>query len=133
MKSITVVAEDKVGLLADISYILGKCNINIEALGVEVVGRKAIISLTVRDSKRTTEVLAKNGFIVTENTALVVKLPNKPGEVNRFTDMLAEEKVSIEKIDMLTTDHEHGVFSVMVNKPRKAVKMLDQMLLNRNF
>lgn len=130
MRSITIVAEDRVGLLADVSYILGKCSINIEALGVDVVGSKAIIALTVRDTKKTMEVLSRNGFQVTENDALVVKLPNRPGEVNRLADRLAEGDVNIEDMQMISNDAEHGVFAVMVNKPRKAVRMLAGLLLN---
>ena len=49
MKQITIVAEDKVGLIADISYILGKAKINIETIMVEVYGGKAVINLTVKD------------------------------------------------------------------------------------
>jgi len=52
IKQITVVAEDKVGLLADISYILGKAKINIESLSVEVQGNKCLIDISVKDEAR---------------------------------------------------------------------------------
>ena len=76
MKSVTVVAEDRVGLLADISYILGKSSINIDALSVDVVGKKAIIALTVKDPKHAGSVLEKNGFGIAEMDSIVIKLPN---------------------------------------------------------
>ncbi|MCX6773186.1 MAG: ACT domain-containing protein [Candidatus Micrarchaeota archaeon] len=58
MKQITIVADDKVGLLADISYILGKARVNIDAISVEVHGGKAIISLTFKDDKKAISLLA---------------------------------------------------------------------------
>ncbi len=130
MKSVTVVAEDRVGLLADISYILGKSNINIDALSVDVVGKKAIIALTVRDPKHAGSVLEKNGFSTTELDSIVIKLPNKPGEINRIADRLNEEKVSIENMHILSTDMNGGVFALNVDKPRKAVRLLNEFVIS---
>ena len=39
-------------MLADISYILGKRNINIDGVSVDVVGGDAIISLTLKDAQK---------------------------------------------------------------------------------
>ena len=61
MKSVTIVSDDRVGLLADISYVLGKSNVNIEGLSVDVVGGKAIISIEVKDQKKASDILAGTG------------------------------------------------------------------------
>lgn len=129
MKSITVVAEDRVGLLADISYVLGKSNINIEALSVDVVGRKAIIALTVKDPKNASSVLGKNGFKTTELDSIVIKLANAPGEINRIADRLTGEKVTIENMHILSSDMNGGVFALSVDKPRKAVRLLNEFMI----
>ena len=50
MKSLTIVADDRVGLLSDISYVLGKSKINIESISVDVIGNKAVIVLTIKNS-----------------------------------------------------------------------------------
>ncbi|HLC69308.1 MAG TPA: hypothetical protein VJH24_05705 [Candidatus Bilamarchaeaceae archaeon] len=130
MRSITVVAEDRVGLLADISYILGKSSVNIESLGVDIVGDKAIIALSVRDFKRAAHVLTSNGFAITQHDALVIKLPNRPGELNKLADHLAGEQISVQNMHLLSNDKEHGVFAVFVDKPRKAMRLLAQRVLN---
>lgn len=130
MKSITVVAEDRVGLLADISYILGKSSINIEALSVDVVGKKAIIALIVRDPKNAAGVLGKNGFKTTEIDSIVIKLPNSPGEINRIADRLSDEKITIENMHVLSSDMNGGVFALNVDKPRKAVRLLNEFVIN---
>lgn len=130
MKAVTVVAEDRDGLLSEISYILGKCSIGIESLAIDVVGPKAIVAMMVRDRRRTSEVLLSNGFRVAEEDTLLVKVPNRPGEIQRFIDTLAGARVNIEKLRRITNDTEHGVFRMMVDKPRKAARMLSSMVLN---
>lgn len=130
MKSITVVADDRIGLLADISYILSKSNVNIEALSVDVVGKKAVIAFIVKDPLRASEVLSKNGFRIAEMNSIVIKLPNKPDEITKIADRLSDQDVHIENVNILTSDNNGGVFAINVDKPRKAVKLLNDFLIS---
>jgi len=101
MKTINILAEDKVGLLADISYILGKNNINIDGLNMDIVGKKAIISL-------------------------VVKISNNPGAVSEITNMLIKEKINVENLSVISSNTNEGVFALIVDKPRKANRILSR-------
>lgn len=130
MKNVTVVAEDRIGLLADISYVLGKAGVNIEALSVDVVGKKAIVALTVKDAKHASEMLTKSGYEAAELESLVIKLSNQPGSMSKLTNMLSEEDISIENMHTLSSDNTMGVFSLVVDKPRKARRLLTDILIN---
>ncbi|MEK6978693.1 MAG: ACT domain-containing protein [Candidatus Micrarchaeota archaeon] len=129
MKSITVVADDRVGLLADISYILGKARINIESVSVDSIGGKAIIVLTVRDTQKTADVLQKSGYSISEANVLVVKLSDQPGELSKITAMLVDEKVNIQNVHMLSRDGKQTVLALMLDKPKKAEKLLAPYLI----
>ncbi len=128
MRSVTVVAEDRVGLMADISYILAKSHISIQSLHVDVVGEKAIIAMSVRDPKYTKDILQKNGFSIL-NEPVVVKLPNVPGELDRLANRLNHEKVVIEEVHVVSTDVQKGIFALQVDKPRKAVRLLTEVMV----
>lgn len=131
MKSITIVADDRVGLLADISYILGKAHVNIESVSVDVVGTKAVIVVTVKDSKKAAVELTKNGYKVNEESVLVVKLEDKPGELSRITNLLAAEKINISNAHILSRDGKTTILSLSVDKPRKGAKILSDIILNK--
>src|SRR3989338_1545015 len=131
MKSVTIVADDRVGLLADISYLLGKAKVNIESISVDVVAKKAVISLTIKDPDRAKTVLENAGFKVTESNSIVIKLVDKPGELSRITSMLAESGINIENVHIVSRDGSNTILSVVVDKPKKAVKLLDEFLLNK--
>ncbi|MBI2079328.1 ACT domain-containing protein [Candidatus Micrarchaeota archaeon] len=132
MKSITIVSEDRVGLLADISYILGKAKVNIESVSVDVVGGKAVVVITVKDSKKAAVELQKNNYTVSEENVLVVKLQDRPGELSRITNVLAQDKINIQNVHILSRDGKTTILSVMVDKPRKASKVLEEFLLNKS-
>ncbi len=131
MKTITIVAEDRVGLLADISYLLGKAKINIESISVDVVAGKAIISMIIKDYEKAKEMLANAGFTVSEMNSLIIKLVDQPGELNKITSMLAKEGVKIENVHIVSKENGYTVLSVAVDKIKKAAKLLDQYLLNK--
>ena len=129
MKSVTIVSEDRVGLLADISYVLGKSNVNIDGLSVDVLGGRAVIALEVKDPKKAQDILARNGFSTTSPEAIVIKVSNDSME--KITEMLETEKISVRELSMLSSDRADGIFALNVDKPRKAHKMLGPFMLGR--
>src|SRR3989338_681491 len=130
MKQITLIQEDRVGLLSEISYILGKSNINIELLDVDIVGENALVTLLVRDSKRTMDVLNKNGFKTTSSESILIKIPNRPGAIHEFSKVLSNSHVNIETLNILSSDPESHVVVLKVDKRRKALKLLSDILLS---
>jgi len=129
MKAVTIVADDKVGLLADISYVLGKAKVNIESISVDVTGGKAVISLMLSDENRGKSVLEASGYTVGELNSIVIKLPDQPGELSRITNSLSKEGVNIQNVSMLSKDGKSTVISVVVDKPKRASALLKDYMI----
>jgi hypothetical protein len=133
MKSVTVIAEDRVALLADISYVLGMSNINIDNLNVEMIGGKAIITLSVKDPIKAKDILERNSYNTAELDAIVIKVANHLSEMTNVEAKLHKAKVHVEKLAMITSSATEGIFALTVDKPRKAMKLLgDIALVNGN-
>lgn len=118
------------GLLADISYILGKSSVNIDGLHVDVVGGKAVIALEVKDPKKAGVILVSNGFQMTKPESIVIKVAND--SMYKITEMLQGEKISVTEMSMLSSDESDGIFALNVDKPRKASKMLSSFIIGKN-
>jgi len=129
MKTVTIVSDDKVGLLADISYILAKANINIESLNVDVVGGKAVIMLSVKDDVKARSALVASNYKVNADNTIVIKLDDKPGELSKVTRMLADDGVNIENVLMLSRDSKNTILSMSVDKLARAQKLLKQYMI----
>lgn len=129
MKQIAVVADDRVGLLADISYILGKAKINIESIVVQVHGGKAVIDLTVKDDEKATRMLSSNGYNVLSSEVLLVKLQDEPGELSELSTKLREAGINIESLYMIARGSGFCVNALKVDKPKKAKKLLASFLM----
>jgi hypothetical protein len=129
MKQVTIISEDRPGLLSDISYILGKSGITIQNLNVDVVGTKALISLAVKDAQKAKTALEASGYSTAELNALLVKVSQKFGGISGITKRLSEAKININGFNELSSNEEMTVLSLHVDKPRKATKMLTDFSL----
>jgi len=124
MEQITVVVDDKVGVLADISYVLGKAKINIESLLVVSMSGKAILTFFVKDEARATKLLRASGYKVLESEILVVRLKDAPGQLSQMSSMLVAEKISILNLYFIAKEKGGSILALRVDKTKKAKKVL---------
>lgn len=129
MKDVTVIAPDKVGLLADISYILGKARVNIESIAVTSLGGKSIITVLVKNSQKAMDVLKRNGFKVSSGNVIFVKIADEPGKLSEVAKMLADNKVDVKNLNLVSRDGKDSVVGIAVDRPRKAKKVLEPYLV----
>ncbi|MCX5685950.1 MAG: ACT domain-containing protein [Candidatus Omnitrophica bacterium] len=95
-KEILVTVANKIGILANMSKILGDHGINIEGVAGYAQGNEAKIMIVADDELRTKEALVKAGYkSLKEKDVIVVELINKPGALKSITAKLAEEKIDI--------------------------------------
>lgn len=125
MKTITIVEDDRIGLVSDISYILGKEKINIENISFNSVGGKGIISIQVHDERKAINTLNKNGFKVLETDLDILKLEDKPGKLAEITKLLADNKIAIINLHIISKGEGYVAIGITTDKPKKTKKVLN--------
>ncbi len=128
MDQLTVVVDDKVGVLADISYLLGKSRINIDSLTAVSMGKKAILTFFVKDSVRAAQLLKSNGYKLLESEILVVRLKDEPGQMAELTGLLAHEKINVLNLYYVAKEKGTAIVAVRVDKTTKAKKVLQHLM-----
>src|SRR3989344_2866187 len=128
MQLITLVSEDRIGLVANVSTVLGEAHINIESASFEIVSDQAIMRITVKDShaKLANEVLQKTGFNIAPPEGLLVEIPNKPKQLASLTRMLAEAGISIKSTQQLLATPSEVTFIIVVDEHEKAKQIIDK-------
>ena len=125
MQEITVITENKVGVLADICGLLGRSGVNIEAISAQGLGESGIIRLVTGDVKTAVRELERAGAKIRVAEILTVKLNDQPGELGKIARKLARAGVDIESLYLLSKNR--GVMEVAIkpgdlNAARLALK-----------
>jgi len=126
MKELVIVDKDRVGLLADISDVLGKSKVNIEGVSADVVGNRAVVRLFVSDDKKGAEALKKAGFKTISSDTVVITLEDTPGELARVARALSESGISMTNVYHLGKSSGKVLVAIKVEKKDqvKAHKLL---------
>ena len=124
-REIVVKAENRTGLLAEISRLLGDMGINVLSIALDVVDEIAVIRLLATSQSHTGEALRDAGFIVEERDVGMIELPHYPGFLCRISEALARKEISL--VDLHATISEEGSTGVVVfscSDNGRAVQML---------
>jgi len=130
MKEITVIAKNEIGTLESVASALGGSGINIETITAYASGPdEAIFRIVTTDHSTAKKILSKvpNVKNVEEKEIIVVKMPNRPGELAKITKKLAKNGVDLESVYILSKEKD---FTEVALKPvdkdlEKAKKVLE--------
>ncbi len=128
MKEITVLENDRAGLLADIATLLAEKNINIDYISAHSIADKAAIHIVASDEKKATSALKEAGFQVLSSDTLVITLEDKIGELAKVTRKLADNKVNIEHLQILKQEKGKALISIKTDHLKKAEELLKRYL-----
>jgi len=124
---LSIFAENKPGRLAAVTGILAKEKINIRATTIATSDTFGVINLIVDDPKRAQMVLSKAGMTVNLREVLAVLIEDKPGGLDRLTQLLLKENININNAyGLVLESRERAVFVVDVDQIEKAQKIIEK-------
>ena len=121
LNRIIVMAQDEVGVIADISQVLAAEGINLESINAQVVGEDAAIILTADRYDRALYVLNQAGFKAISDDALVLRLPDEPGALAKVAGDLKDAGVNIESMHILSRQAGYAMIALKTDDRSQAV------------
>lgn len=95
-KQLTVMLENRPGMLAELCSELGRLAVNIHALHAETGRPMAAVRMVPSQPEVAKRVLRSMGLKYAEEDVLTVKVGDRPGSLGRVTRKLAEKGINIE-------------------------------------
>ena len=95
---ISVFLENKEGRLADVTGVLGKNDIDVNAMCIADTTDFGILRLIVNKPKKAQDVLKEEGFTVNSTEVLAILVEDKPGGMARALEVLREAGIDIEYV-----------------------------------
>ncbi|HAR99132.1 MAG TPA: hypothetical protein DCS11_09640 [Syntrophus sp. (in: bacteria)] len=124
-QQISIFAENKPGRLAAVTRILAAEKINIRATNITTADTFGVINFIVDDPRRAAKALTQAGMTVQLRDVLAVLLEDKPGGLDRLTQLLAREAVNINNAyGFVLEGSKKAVFVVDVDQMDKTDELL---------
>jgi hypothetical protein len=98
VKEISFSMADRVGLLAEVTTVLAKAKVNINALCAYGMEGNASFMLTTSSNAKTKKALVPLGVAIEEKDVVQVEMVNKPGELRKVAQRIADAGIDIEYV-----------------------------------
>lgn len=125
MKRIIIIAENRVGVIADIGKVLADDNINIETLDTESTGDDGVVILTTNDPDRALYTLASAGFRAVSDEALILKLKDEPGALAKIAEQFKQANLNIRSLHILGRQAGYSMVALTTDDREKAQALID--------
>ena len=96
IKQLSVFLENKTGRINEVTKILARHSINMQAFSMAETTDFGILRLIVSEVDRAVEILREANFAVMLTDVVCISMPNVAGSLANILDQLAEENIFIE-------------------------------------
>ena len=131
MKQITIISEDRPGVVAEISEALGAAGVNIESLIAETLGHSAVTILDVDKYDEALQALSNTSFHAISEDAIVIQLDDKPGELARITKRFTDANINLSSIRIIRRHHDKCIVAIGgAERSDEAMELVKDVLIS---
>lgn len=130
MKQITIVAENRPGLLAEITQALANENINIEDVDAESHEKFAIMILQVDQYDLALQVIHQQlGLKAVSEDVILVRLRDKPGALAQLSRRFSDAGVDIRSIRIVQRGKDESIVAICTERTAEAMQLVKDILV----
>ena len=125
IKQLSIFLENKTGRINDVTSILGKYGINMQAFSMAEAADFGILRLIVSEVDRALELLKENNFAVKVTDVVCIRCSNTAGSLASVLEKLAEKEIFIEYMYAFA-DGDYANTIIKPNNLEKCVAVLEE-------
>jgi len=130
VKQITIVAENRPGLLAEITQALANENINIEDVDAESHEKFAIMILQVDQYDLALQVIHQQlGLKAVSEDVILVRLRDKPGALAQLSRRFSDAGVDIRSIRIVQRGKDESIVAICTERTAEAMQLVKDILV----
>ncbi len=125
IQQMSVFLENRSGRLANIANTLGDVDVNIRAMSLADTSDFGILRLIVDDTEKGVSVLKENGFTVSCTDVVAVEIPDVPGGLGKFLNLIENSGLNIEYMyAFIEKNRDHAVMIFRFDNMDHAIEQM---------
>ena len=128
LKQFSIFLPNRPGALARLARLLSEKNVNILGIASEVRDDSGMVRIAVGGDANVSGILSAAGFASVETTLISVEVGDRPGELFKVAQALADGKVNITTVYGTATVGPTSRLLINAESPEKARMALDKLV-----
>jgi|GEM_PF-3376338 len=129
MHTITVIFEDTISALTEVTSLLGSKKVNIDSVLASSVSGQTVLTLSVDKHQLAKSALIANGYKVLESEAILVRLDEGNSELAAISSKMAKAGININGLHVVGREGGCVLLALRVDKAAAAKKLLKGYVL----
>lgn len=129
MKQITIVADDRPGIIAEIAYVLANKGVNIESLDGEALEGHGIVVFTVDKYDEALRALRDAGMKAITEDAILVRMKDEAGALARIALRFQEANVNLRSVRIVRREGGSVLVAISTRDLEKAKALVQDVLV----
>ncbi len=132
MKQLSIISENRFGVVTEITEALAAANVNIESIDAETVGEHVVVVLNVNHYDPALQAVhqLKNMRIITED-AILVKLKDEPGALAKIARRFTDAGIELRSIRFIERNSEYGLVAISTDRTANALALVADVLVTQ--
>ncbi len=131
MKQITLITENRPGLLADITVALAEANVNIEFLEAENIDHAGVMVLEVDQYDLALQVINTLPEVkAISEDVILVKIKDERGALARIAKRFKEAEINIRSIRIIKRNAEQSFVAICTERTQEASKLVEDIVIS---
>ena len=120
MQRITVVVQNRPGLLAEIAEMLAAKGLSISSIVADSVGTQGVLHLDVEQADEALAALTTAGYNAVSEDVLLARIEDRPGALAQLSRRLMEAQLDIRGLNMVQRNDGWAVVAIATNDNARA-------------
>lgn len=124
MQRITIVVQNRPGLLAEVAELLAAKGLSINSIVADSVGAQGVLHLEVERADEALAALTAAGYNAVSEDVLLARIEDRPGALAQLSRRLMEARLDIRGLNMVRRDEGWAVVAIATDNNARAREVL---------
>jgi hypothetical protein len=129
MQRISVLAENRPGIIADITQLMADSGINILTIDGSSIDVTGVVQITVEEYDHALQLLQQAGFRAVSEEALIIRVLDEPGGLAKIASRFLAEEINICSMHILDRKKGNVLVSVVTDNNKKVKKIFNDLIV----
>lgn len=129
MKKITIITDNRIGILAEVTEMMALGNINIDDIRVDAVEDFGCIHLRVDHYDEALKVLQGSSFSAYTEDVILIKIEDRPGGLAKIAKKFKDQGIDVKSIRIARRSKDIVIVAVSCDKMDLARDVVKDLLL----